>query len=186
MLGLLVGGVVLSNAFRNAALDSFDSSLEADMDGLIAAADPDPDGGVSLQERFLNHRFDRVYSGLYYQIKPGGPGATGGQISRSLFDKEIMPTGLAKSGPFTWGQAVGPYNQHLRVLAQRVEFPITATATPNDTSTYTFLVAGDLAEVDRHTREFNGILLWSFLLLARGWWRRSSSRCASGFSRCGG
>ena len=41
------------------------------MDGLIAAAEPDPNGGVMLADRFLNHNFDRVYSGLYYQIRTG-------------------------------------------------------------------------------------------------------------------
>ena len=44
-LGLIVGGVVLSNAFRLAAQNNFDNALLADMDGLIAAAEPDPDGG---------------------------------------------------------------------------------------------------------------------------------------------
>ena len=65
MLGLVVGGAVLSNAFRMAAQNNFDAALQADMDGLIAAAEPDPNGGVMLQDRFLNHNFDRVYSGLY-------------------------------------------------------------------------------------------------------------------------
>ncbi len=69
LLGLLVGGAVLSNAFRQAAQTSFDTALATDMDGLIAAAEPDPGGGVMLQDRFLNHNFDRVYSGLYYQIR---------------------------------------------------------------------------------------------------------------------
>ena len=55
MLGLVVGGVVLSNAFRSAAENSFDTRLAADMDGLIAAAEPDPEGGVILQDRFVNH-----------------------------------------------------------------------------------------------------------------------------------
>jgi signal transduction histidine kinase len=168
MLALLVGGFVLSNAFRNAAQSSFDSGLEADMDGLIAAANPDPNGGVTLEDRFLNHRFDRIYSGLYYQIKPGGPNIKGGEISRSLFDKQIMPTDLTKSGALTWGHAAGPDNQRLRVLSQRVQFPITATARPDDTTNYTFLVAGDLSDVDAQTREFNGILFWSFLLLGLG------------------
>jgi hypothetical protein len=80
LLGLAVGGAVLSNAFRMAAQNNFDAALQADMDGLIAAAEPDPNGGVMLAGRFLNHKFDRVYSGLYYQIRLG---ASGGQISRS-------------------------------------------------------------------------------------------------------
>jgi signal transduction histidine kinase len=54
------------------------------------------------------------------------------------------------------------------VLSQRVQFPITATARPDDTTNYTFLVAGDLSDVDAQTREFNGILFWSFLLLGLG------------------
>jgi signal transduction histidine kinase len=168
MLGLVVGGFVLSGAFRNAAQSSFDSALEADMDGLIAAANPDPNGGLTLEDRFLNHRFDRVYSGLYYQIKPGGPNGSGGQISRSLFDKQIMPGDLARVGVLTWGHAAGPDNQRLRVLAQRVEFPITATQTPNDRTAYTFLVAGDLSEVDSQIDAFNGILFQAFLLMGLG------------------
>ena len=33
---------------------------------------------------------------------------------------------------------------------------------------YTFLVAGDMAAVERQTREFNTTLFWSFLLLGLG------------------
>ena len=70
MLGLAGGGIVLSQAFREAALSNFDSRLAGDMDGLIAAAEPDQNGRVTLQDRFVNRQFDRVYSGLYFQIKP--------------------------------------------------------------------------------------------------------------------
>jgi signal transduction histidine kinase len=168
LLGLLVGGFVLSGAFRSAAQDSFDAALEADMDGLIAAAEPLPDGGVALQDRFLNHRFDRVYSGLYYQIKPARAGEPGGQISRSLFDRGIDASFTTRRGPLSFGTAPGPDNQHLRVVARRVEFPVAATAAPDDVRAYTFLVAGDLAAVEAETAEFNGTLFWSFLLLGLG------------------
>ncbi len=161
MLGLAVGGAVLSNAFRMAAQNSFDAALQADMDGLIAAAEPDPNGGVMLQNRFLNHNFDRVYSGLYYQIRAG---KSGGQISRSLFDKEINPVNQSSKGPFVWGSAVGPENQQLRVVSRRVDL------TPDNSgdADYTFLVAGDQSQVDRQTRDFNTTLFWSFLLLGAG------------------
>jgi signal transduction histidine kinase len=161
MLGLAVGGAVLSNAFRMAAQNSFDAALQADMDGLIAAAEPDPNGGVMLADRFLNHKFDRVYSGLYYQIKAGN---SGGQISRSLFDREINPTNQSKKGPLTWGNATGPENQQLRVVSRRVDL----TPANSRDGDYTFLVAGDLAEVERQTRDFNTTLFWSFLLLGLG------------------
>ena len=161
LLGLAVGGAVLSNAFRMAAQNSFDAALQADMDGLIAAAEPDPNGGVMLAGRFLNHNFDRVYSGLYYQIRAG---KSGGQISRSLFDKEINPINQTKKGALTWGSAAGPENQSLRVVSRQVDL------TPDNSSdaNYTFLVAGDIAQVDRQTRDFNTTLFWSFLLLGLG------------------
>ncbi|HVW74988.1 MAG TPA: HAMP domain-containing sensor histidine kinase [Rhizomicrobium sp.] len=161
LLGLLLGGAVLSNAFRMAAQNNFDNALQADMDGLIAAAEPDPNGGVLLADRFLNHNFDRVYSGLYYQIKQGNGG---GQISRSLFDKEINPTNQTRKGQLTWGSAVGPENQRLRVVSRKVDL----TPDDNKTDSYTFLVAGDMADVDRQTSEFNTTLFWSFLLLGAG------------------
>jgi signal transduction histidine kinase len=168
LVGFLVGGFVLSNAFHNAAQDSFDAALETDMDGLIAAAEPMPDGGIALQDRFLNHRFDRVYSGLYYQIKPTRAGEAGGQISRSLFDRGIEPVFTAQRGPLSFGTAAGPDKQHLRVVARRVEFPSAATAAPDDMRAYTFLVAGNLAAVEAETAEFNSTLFWSFLLLGLG------------------
>jgi signal transduction histidine kinase len=167
MLGLVVGGVVLSNAFRNAAEDGFDTRLSADMDGLIAAAEPDPEGGVTLQDRFVNHQFDRVYSGLYYQIKPVVEGPSG-QISRSLFDQVLTVTGNVRRGAVSYGFATGPENQHLRVLSRRVEFPISATPQLNDTRAYTFMVAGDLSAVDAESDAFNGTLIWSFVLLGLG------------------
>jgi signal transduction histidine kinase len=161
LLGLVVGGAVLSNAFRMAAQNSFDAALQADMDGLIAAAEPDPNGGVMLADRFLNHNFDRVYSGLYYQIRLGN---SGGQISRSLFDKDINPVDLTKKGALTWGSAVGPENQQLRVVSRKVDL------TPDNSgdAEYTFLVAGDMAAVERQTQEFNTTLFWSFLILGLG------------------
>ena len=161
LLGLLLGGAVLSNAFRMAAQNSFDAALQADMDGLIAAAEPDPNGGVQLADRFLNHNFDRVYSGLYYQIKQGNGG---GQISRSLFDKEINPVAETITGALTWGSAVGPENQRLRVVSRKVDL----TPDGKTQDSYTFLVAGDMAEVDRQTNEFDTTLFWSFLLLGVG------------------
>jgi signal transduction histidine kinase len=161
LLGLLLGGAVLSNAFRMAAQNNFDAALQADMDGLIAAAEPDPNGGVMLANQYLNHNFDRVYSGLYYQIRQSNGAA---QISRSLFDKEIKPVNQTTRGALTWGSATGPENQRLRVVSRKVDI----TPDDNNQDTYTFMVAGDMAEVDRQTSEFNTTLFWSFLLLGVG------------------
>jgi signal transduction histidine kinase len=168
MLGLALGGFVLARAFRDAAQSNFDSRLTADMDGLIAAADPDANGVVVLQDRFINHQFDRVYSGRYFQIKPAGPGTRGGIISRSLFDRQIaVPSNLPRNAS-SFGYAEGPDNQHLRTLSRRVEFPVAITPDRRDSRVYIFTVAGDLSEVDAESRSFNGILIWSFVVLGLG------------------
>jgi len=167
MIGLAAGGYVLSDAFVSAMHDSFDTGLQVDLDGMIAAAEPDPGGEVALQEQFLNRRFSRVYSGLYWQIVPAKLGAQT-QISHSLFDKTIRIEQAREIGGLIWGTAAGPDNQRLRVLARRVSFPISATANPNDSRAYTFMVAGDLASVDNDVAEFNGTLIWSFAALLLG------------------
>ena len=166
-LGLLAGGFVLSAAFRSAVQDNFDADLRTDMDGLIAAAEPDGNGGVVLEDRFLNRQFDRIYSGLYFQIRPL-TGNGGGQISRSLFDRAIVPGPLTPKGALSWGYADGPEGQHLRVAARRVSFPVANTPAPGDSRAYTFLVAGDMAQLDAESAAFNGILIWAFVLLGLG------------------
>ena len=165
--GLAIGGFVLSSAFRSAVQDNFDTTLQIDLDGLIAAAEPDPNGGVVLEARLLNRRFERVYSGLYWQITPLG-GAKQIQISHSLFDRSIKPYSFSEAKGANWGYAEGPDGQRLRVLGRRVEFPITATARKDDTIAYMFLVAGDTADVESEIAEFNGTLIWAFLLLGAG------------------
>ena len=61
LLGLMLGGLVLSAAFRSAAQDNFDTTLRTDLDGLIVAAQPDAEGGVVLEERFVNASFHRFF-----------------------------------------------------------------------------------------------------------------------------
>ena len=166
MIGMAAGGYVLSASFTSAVKDNFDTSLQVDLDGMIAAAEPDPNGTVTLQDRFLNRRFARAYSGLYFQIRPVNGEAP--QISHSLLDHTLHPSGMKDAGGVSWGYADGPENQKLRVLARRVSFGISATPDPHDLRAYTFMVAGDMSSLDNEIAEFNGTLFWSFGALFAG------------------
>ena len=168
MLGLTLGGLVLSAAFRNAAQQAFDATLTTDLDGLMAAAQFDPDNGIALQERFLNTNFNRVYSGLYYQVEPEATGRTPTLTSRSLFGGHLTARVTSRQGVFSWGQAAGPDGQHLRIVQRRIAFPDTTTPAPDDMRAFRLTVAGDMAAVDEQTARFNGTLIWSFLLLGAG------------------
>jgi signal transduction histidine kinase len=168
LLGLVLGGLVLSAAFRNAAQENFDTTLRTDLDGLIVAAQPDAKSGIVLEDRFLNASFRRVYSGLYFQIEPVDAGRAAVFTSRSLFGGHIVPRITSRQGAFAWGEAAGPDGQHLRVVQQRIEFPDTTTPKPDDTRAFRVTVAGDMAAVDEQIASFNGTLIWSFLLLGLG------------------
>ncbi|MBU6473408.1 MAG: hypothetical protein KGQ94_12180, partial [Alphaproteobacteria bacterium] len=126
MLGLIVGGFVLSGIFSASLQSEFDGRLKFDLDGMIAAAEPDPSGGVSLQGRFTDPRFERIYSGWYWQIIPdvhpahGTAAADDVQISRSLWDKTIRQTDRSVRSSLTWGHGTGPENQHVRFVSRHV------------------------------------------------------------------
>ena len=165
-LGLAAGGWVLSEAFGSAVRDSFDNSLQVDLDGLIAAAEPDAYGSINLREQVLNRRFERAYSGVYWQIEPGGGMPV--MISHSLLDHTLHPRDLKNVQEFLWGYADGPLDQRLRVEVRHLKFPVTATTDPKDFKAYTFAVAGDLASVDASIAEFNGTIFWSFTALFFG------------------
>jgi signal transduction histidine kinase len=167
VLALVAGGLILSNAFRVSVEGDFDSELQASMDSLVAAAGYDPSGAIQLEPRYLSARFQRAYSGDYWQIVPAGGGKP--MISHSLLDHTIkFGDSQAAAGGLVWGHADGPDQQHLRVLSRRIEFPVTDTASPNDSRAYVLFVASDMSEVDRRISEFNGTLIWSFVVLGLG------------------
>jgi signal transduction histidine kinase len=170
-LAFVGGGILLSNVFSGSAQDSFDGRLRFDLDGLIAAADTDSAGQVSLAGHFADPRFERVYSGWYWQIIPDNramPGAPQIQTSRSLWDKTLAVTDVRRTQSFDWGYAGGPEDQHLRVASRHIEFPILVAGKQTGARGYTFLVAGDLSEVESDVADFNNTLVWSFALLAVG------------------
>jgi signal transduction histidine kinase len=172
VLGLVAGGILISGVFRTSVQSSFDARLKFDLDDMIAASEVDPAGNVSLRTRFADPRFERVYSGWYWQMTPlGSKGAAdpnNSQISRSLFDRTIRVTDSYRIGQQVWGHGVGPDDQNVRIVSQRIEFPIAATKSPNDTRAYNFLIAGDSSEVEAEVQRFNGTLIWSFALLGLG------------------
>lgn len=165
-LALAGGGWVLSTAFGSAMHDNFDTALQVDLDGLLAAAEADEYGAISMRDAVLNRRFGRAYSGLYYQIEPdNGMPVT---ISHSLLDRTLRPEGLKAAKDLMWGTAEGPLDQTLRVLVKRAKFPVTATRNKDDFRGYTFIVAADLASVDASVAEFNTTIFWSFTALFFG------------------
>ncbi len=166
VLGLVVGGFVLSGVFRNAVQESFDNRLSFDLEGLVAAAQPNTLETVALEGRFADPRYERIFSGWYWQILPEGrPGALP-QRSRSLWDFTLVPQDLTTVNNMSWGFAEGPDNQRVRVLSWQISFP--APDQESSPRIFQFIVAGDIGEIEANVATFNRSLIWSFAALGMG------------------
>jgi signal transduction histidine kinase len=171
VLLLAVGGFVLSGIFRSTAQESFDDQLSFDMDGMIAAAETDAPDHVTLENRFADPRFERIFSGWYWQIVPEKQAGAEipPQVSRSLWDQTIAPRNLARGANNTlWGYADGPDGQQLRVLIRRIALPGLTPDGAQETRLFQFLIAGDLTETEGDIARFNQILFWSFAVFGLG------------------
>jgi signal transduction histidine kinase len=156
--------------FRNAVEHSFDDQLTFDLDGLIAAAESDAPDHVTLEGRFADPRFERIFSGWYWQITAVEPESPASQpvISRSLWDQALAPSDLTNDGNAMWGYADGPERQQLRVLQRRIELPAHTPDGSETTQAFEFVVAGDIGETEADISRFNLTLLWSFAAFSLG------------------
>ena len=54
------------------------------------------------------------------------------------------------------------------MVARRIEFPITVTPQKGDVRVYTFLVAGNMSELQTEVANFNTLLFWAFAIFGLG------------------
>ena len=92
------GGYALDRVLTGAITRNFDAQLEYVMTALIATAEIDAEGGVSLNRTPADQRFLEAYSGLYFQISPSDA-TTREEVSplnfpsRSLWDRRLQVRG---------------------------------------------------------------------------------------------
>jgi signal transduction histidine kinase len=163
IFALAAGGVVLSGVFRASVERAFDDRLETVLNSLIATADVEEDGSLTLIRPMADARFDRVYSGWYWQIVPRGsdPLASDALRSRSLWD-----TGLPIESDVAERDARpilihGPDGQSLRAVKRVVTLP-------GADEPHTVTVAGDLDELMQEIAAFDTTLTWAFIGLVLG------------------
>lgn len=151
-----VGGLVLSLAFRSAVEKEFGYRLDAILKTMIASTEVAPDGSVIMSRPLGDPRFDRVFSGWYWQVvAPDGNRLR----SRSLWDSviEVVPGDDAMEVR----RIEGPNRERLLVVERDLRFP-------NASGPVHLLVAGDLAEVSGGVQRFDLLLVLSLGLLGLG------------------
>jgi signal transduction histidine kinase len=174
VLGLILGSIALASVFRRSVENSFDNRLAADMEGVVAIAELDCAGTLTMPEPLVASRFNSAFSGSYWQVisleqHQGKPAQT--MRSYSLRD-ETLPIGDWQSPQGTRkGYVGGPNKQHLRFV-ERV-FTFGPAEQPENGGTkciggksYRIAVAGNLAPVEADIASFENTLALSALGLA--------------------
>lgn len=170
LLVLVAAGVFLSNQYRDSAMRSLDGDLRVILDGLIASAEVDEVGVLTLRQTPNDQRFQTARSGRYWQIAPLTQDATPvpAQRSDSLWDEPAMPWPdgspaqlAARQGAITFVNATGPYDQPVRLAAQVVRLPDTETP-------YAFFAAADRRPALIEAQRFSTTLYIALAALGLG------------------
>jgi len=144
-LGLLVvsllASALLGELYKRSARDRLDHELQQDLLTLVAQMETTPDGRLQLRQEPNDARFQRVFSGAYWQITDGH-----GQVllqSRSLWD-ETLPAAAAVEAS---RNLPGPLQQALRARVQQVRLP-------RASEVYRVTVATDRSALDTDVAAF--------------------------------
>lgn len=163
----------LSGLFRDHVLQQFEASLSQQLDQLTARLEFDASGRPFIDPRGMSDpRWERVYSGLYWQVErmPGDATAAREVLrSRSLWDAALaLPDDALADGALHRHHGSGPRGERLRVVERSLQAPSPAT------SRWRLAVAGDVQETMAAVDHFSGVLAASLaglgLLLALAAW----------------
>ncbi|MFT5540416.1 MAG: signal transduction histidine kinase [Alphaproteobacteria bacterium] len=162
---LVAGGLLISSLFEDHVRRAFDARIEVLLETLVAVTDADPATGVRLLGAQGEPRFERPFSGWYWQISDSDIISNKIRLaSRSIWDQTLaLPS--PPPAPGTDGlaryQIKGPRDQVLRVIERPISF---AENGPR----FRYAVAADIAEVTAELRPFRVALSWSLGLLGLG------------------
>lgn len=150
---LPAAGLLLAWNFRAAVNSAFDDRLESILNVVMSGVSYDPVEARLVTSRNLgDSRFDRVFSGWYWQISDG---ASRELTSRSLWDQRLP----VSSAPGLEVRTIaGPRDEHLRVLERDIRLP--DLDVPLHVS-----VAADLDEIESEVALFDMLLSASLVLL---------------------
>ena len=117
--GLVAAWFLVSDQAATYIERSFDTRLTGLLDAVVAGTEMGEDGRPVMALPISEPRFDRPFSGVYWQIEaPGGRLAT----SRSLWD-QTLPAAIPGHEGVLMRSAPGPGGQHLRIAERDIALP---------------------------------------------------------------
>lgn len=152
LLALLIGGGVLAKLFDDFADRQFNARIQAQLIRLMSVLAVEGPG--ALAEATGDPRFERPYSGLYWQVEQGDDVKI---RSRSLWDTQLtLPPELTGATTVLF-EGAGPRDENLRIIARAI--------TLRNGVTWRLAVATALAELNAEQRAFRQGLFFSQLAL---------------------
>jgi signal transduction histidine kinase len=156
LVALAVGGVALSLSFRRAVEGAFDDRLDTLLLAVIGTLEAPPAGTMRVSTPIADSRFERAYSGWYWQVNDGRDRLR----SRSLWDA-VLPVGAVAGTDAVDIRLVGPRGQHLRGRARALTYP-------SRLAPVVVAVLGPEAELTGEFRRFDRLLATSLGALGVG------------------
>ncbi len=169
-LAMVLAGVVLNGLFQEHVMRQFEKGLAQQLDQVTARLSADAQGQPLIDAQTLSDpRWQRPYSGLYWQLDDVTPTAVrpGVLRSRSLWDTQLaLPADVLRDGEIHAHELPGPGDSRLRVLERTVR--------PYERARWRLSVAADLADTHEAVAGFQRVLVASLaalllLLLAAAW-----------------
>lgn len=147
----------LAGLFRDHVLQQFDIALSQQLDQLTARLEFDARGLPAVESQGMSDpRWDKPYSGLYWQIERLGGDAgerRSALRSRSLWDAELrLPDDALADGVLHRHDIGGPNGELLRAVERSVQAPEPAE------SRWRLIVAGDMHDAMAAIERLSGVL----------------------------
>ena len=170
LLILLIGGVLLSQQYRDSAMRGLDGDLRVVLDGLIASAEIDEEGALKLRQTPNDQRFQTPSSGRYWQIAPLTRGEMPAPMLRSdsLWDEASLPWPaggpealVQRQGATQFTNVSGPFEQPVRLATQLVQLP-------GSPAPFAFFAAADRRPALVDAQRFTTTLALALAVMAAG------------------
>jgi len=159
-VALALAGWGIARLFERHVTDQFDLRLQDQMTQVLAALQLDAQGGPVLGRALADPRWERPYSGLYWQVQAPGAGDREPVLrSWSLWDERLfLPADGLTDGALHLHVIPGPAGQRLRALERVVQLD-------GRTDRWRVIVAADVVELESAQADFRDALVMALLVL---------------------
>ena len=158
--------ILLVSLYRHAVERNFDARLNVYLTSLIASTTAEGATHPKQPANLGEPVFTIPFSGWYWQIKPLDGAVRPIFVSDSLLDQQLKLPSLEGISPDAnlarRDYAPGPQGQRVRIVEREIR-PAGEQSTP-----YSYAVAGDAGEIDRDISEFTTMLIAALGLLGLG------------------